>query len=132
MHFPRYMDTAHLNPVKNRQELLLISYFTPDLIPHIRVGMLSEAQGSNSDHFAFGIDINEHSLWQTQAIVNPLIRRRGFSTENNLKKREFVTKLYDLIKNSDIELIMNRAQMAIKADEDIKKRVNYWTKKTSL
>ena len=63
-------------------------FCSPDLIPHIRVGMMSEAQGSDSDHFAFGIDINEHSLWQTPALVNPLIRRQDFSTENNLKTRE--------------------------------------------
>ena len=72
--------------------------------------MLSEAQGSNSDHFAYGIDINDHFLWQTPAIVNLLIRRRGFSTENNLKTREFVTKLYDLVKNSNIKRIMEAGE----------------------
>ena len=96
-------------------------FCSPDLIPHIRVGMLSGAQGSDSDHLAFGININEHSLWQTPALVNPLIRRRGFSTENNLKPREYVTKLYDIIKNSNIELIMTQAQTAIKADEAIER-----------
>ena len=53
--------------------------------------------------------------------MNPLTRPRGFCTENNLKTREFVTKLYDIIKNSDIELIMTQAQAAIKADEAIEK-----------
>ena len=96
-------------------------FCSPDLIPHIRVGMLNEAQGSDSDHFAYGIDINEHSLWQTPALVNPLIRRRGFSTENNLKTRNFVTKLYDLIKNSNIKQLMAQAQEEISAGEDTEK-----------
>ena len=96
-------------------------FCSPDLIPHIRVGMLNEAQGSDSDHFAYGIDINEHSLWQTPALVNPLIRRRGFSTENNLKTRNFVTTLYDLIKNSNIKQLMAQAQEEISAGEDTEK-----------
>ena len=94
-------------------------FCSPDLIPHIRVCMLNEAQGSDSDHLAFGININEHSLWQKPAIVNPPILRRGFSTANNLRTREFVTKLYDIIKTSNIEIIMTEAQEAIKADESI-------------
>ena len=40
-------------------------FCSPDLIPHICVGMLSEAQWSDSDHLAFVIDINEHSLCST-------------------------------------------------------------------
>ena len=39
--------------------------------------------------------------------------------ENNLKTREFVTKLYDLIENSNIKRIMNQAQEAITAEDDI-------------
>ena len=47
-------------------------FCSPYLIPHLRIGMLNEAQGSDSDHLAYGIDINEHSLWQKPAIVNRL------------------------------------------------------------
>ena len=94
-------------------------FCSPDLIPHLRVGMLNEAQGSDSDHLAFSIDINEHSLWQKPAIVNPLILQRGFSTTNSLKTREFVMTLYDILKTNDIELIMTQAQEAIKAYEVI-------------
>ena len=53
--------------------------------------------------------------------MNPLIRQRGFSTENNLKMREFGTNLYDIIKTSNIEKIMIKVQEAIKADESIER-----------
>ena len=73
------------------------------------------------DHIAFGIDINEHSLWQKPAIVNQLILQRGFSTTNNLKTRDFVMKLYNILKKSNIELIMTKAQEVIKTDEPIER-----------
>ena len=113
---------------KSKESHVDFTFCSPDLIPHIRVGMLSQTQGSDLDHFAYGIDINEHSLWQTPAIVNPLIPRRGFSTENNLKTREFVTKLYDLIKYCNIKLNMTHVQMAKTAEDD----VSYWMKQTTL
>ena len=61
------LSTLHGHcPIKSCKKLsgtpIGFIFCSPDLIPHIRVGMMSEAQGSESDHFAYGIDINEHSL----------------------------------------------------------------------
>ena len=47
---------------KSKESHVDFTFCSPDLIPHIRVGMLSQTQGGDLDHFAYGIDINEHSL----------------------------------------------------------------------
>ena len=66
-----------------------------ELLPFVSVGILSTAQGRNSDHRALSMDIAIHTLWTSSAEDANESQPRGFRAGNTTKSLEFVKALHN-------------------------------------
>ena len=60
----------------------------------MEAGVLSVAQGANSDHRGIVIDIDLQQMWSAEEEPQQELRPRGFRVNNTLKSRQYVTALF--------------------------------------